>query len=87
MLGGFDVKPVGLVPVFEGPVRDCLDVRDAGNAGGPIDVLFPLILGRGFVIVIEGCLELVDGVVVLGVDELEPVPDVSCLVGDFVGDY
>lgn len=72
------------VPVV--PASDCLDVRDAGIGGGPMDVLLaPPTLGLGFEVVDVG--RVVDGVLVLGVDAPDVAADVSCLVGDFVGDY
>lgn len=72
------------------PARDCLEVFEAGTAGGPIDVLVPPILGRGGLdIVIEGGLvdvgRLVDGVVPQGVEAVEVAAE-SCFVGDLVGD-
>ena len=58
------------------PAKDCLDVFEAGTAGGPIDVLVPPMLGRGGLdIVIEGGLvdvgRLVDGVLPRGVEAVE----------------
>lgn len=55
-----------------------------GLGGGPIDVLFPPILGLGFVIDMDGFLAL-EGVPVRGVEAADGAAD-SCLVGDFVGD-
>jgi len=80
-VGGTDA----LLPTPVPPASEGLDVRDAGTAGGPIEVRLPPTLGRGFVIVMDGGLAF-DGVPVLGVDVLDVAAD-SCFVGDFVGDY
>jgi hypothetical protein len=61
-------------------------VRDAGKAGGPMDVRFVAETGRGFVEDIEGGLVL-EGVPVRGVEVPEVAAEANCLVGDFVGDY
>jgi hypothetical protein len=79
-LGGIDA----LFPTPGPPARDCLDVRDAGTAGGPIEVRLPLMLGRGFAVVADGA-RVCEGVPVLGVEVAEVAAD-NCFVGDFVGD-
>lgn len=79
------VPAANRVPGAVVPTDDCLDVRDVGTGGGPIDVRFPATLGRGFVVDIDGTRPL-DGVPVLGVDAAEVPADASCFVGDLVGD-
>jgi len=81
LAGGADVR----FPTLGPPASDCLPVRDAGMAGGPIEVLVPPTLGLGFDKVTEGVLAL-EGVPVRGVEAFEFVAD-SCFVGDLVGDY
>ena len=76
----------GFAPSPLGPDIDCLDVREAGTGGGPIEVRLPLTLGRGFAVVIDATRPL-DGVPVLGVDVADVAPDASCFVGDLVGDF
>lgn len=77
-----------LFPTPRPPARDGLDVedvRDAGTAGGPIDVRFPPMLGLGgFDVVMEGG-RVVEGVVVLGVEAVDVTPG-NCFVGDLEGD-
>jgi hypothetical protein len=74
-----------LFPTPGPPAKDCLDVFDAGTAGGPIDVRLPLMLGRGFAVVATGA-RVFDGVPVLGIEAVDVAAD-NCLVGDLVEDY
>lgn len=62
---------------------DCLAVREAGIAGGPIEVLFPAMDVR-VLAPAEGTLAL-EGVPVLEADALEAA--LIGFVGDLVGDY
>jgi hypothetical protein len=81
------VLPPGTTVLLVGPeppVSDGLVKPAVGLGGGPIDVLLPPALGRGFDIDIEG-FRTFEGVPVLGVDEVDVAAD-NCLVGDFVGD-
>jgi len=78
LAGAIDLAPTPKPP-------DAGLVREAGNAGGPIDVRVPGAPGRGLVVA-EGTLA-VDGVPVRGVEADDVPVDTSCLVGDFVGDY
>lgn len=67
-------------------VDACLVTLDAGSAGGPIDVLLPLIDGRDLAPTLIEATRAFDGVPVREGAALDPaVP--SCFVGDFVGDY
>lgn len=60
-----------------------LAARDAGTAGGPIEVRLAARLGRAPTV--DEVL-VFDGVPVLDVEAVE-LPDNNCFVGDFVGDY
>ena len=71
-------------PALSPPASDSLGARDAGTAGGPIDVRVPPTLGRGLDVVIDGVLAF-DGVPVLEGAALDPLVD-SGFVGDLVGD-
>jgi hypothetical protein len=74
-----------LFPTPRPPTRDFRGARDAGKAGGPIEIRFPPTLGLGLDMVIDGGLAF-EGVPVLGVEVLDVFVD-NCFVGDFVGDY
>ena len=82
-LRGLVVGPLVLETVDD--TEDCRPVRDAGMAGGPIDVRVtpPPTDGLAFAVT-EGTLAF-DGVAVRDVEALDAAV-VSCLVGDFVGD-
>lgn len=64
---------------------DCRAVRDAGAAGGPIEVLAPPPNDGRTLDPAEGA-RAFEGVPVRDVAVLEG-PLMSCFVGDFVGDY
>jgi hypothetical protein len=51
-----------------------------------MEVRLPLMLGRGFEVDTDGTRPF-EGVLVLGEDVPDVAADVSCFVGDLVGDY
>lgn len=61
-----------------------LDARAVGAAGGPIEVRFVARLGLEVIVIEDG--RVFEGVPVRGVDAAEVAPDISCFVGDLVGD-
>jgi hypothetical protein len=73
-----------LFPIPVPPAKLGLDVRDAGIAGGPIDVLL-VDTGRGLGGGGIDAFREFEGVPVLGVEAVEVAAE-SCFVGDFVGD-
>jgi hypothetical protein len=82
------VLPPVTLPLLEipgPPDKDGLAVPIVGLGGGPIEVLFPATVVRGFGMEAEG-FRTFEGVPVRGVEVVDGVAD-SCLVGDFVGDY
>lgn len=66
-------------------MEGCRPVRDAGAAGGPIDVLFPPRDGR-VLAPAEATRTTFDGVPVREVEALGG-PLINCFVGDLVGDW
>lgn len=86
LLGARDARPVGAL--LEGPVvfePTVLNLaREAGVAGGPIDVRAATAPGRVLGALIEGGREA--GVPVREVPADEVPAETSCFVGDLVGD-
>ena len=78
------VGPPGL-PVVE-DTEACRVVLEAGNAGGPMEVLVPAAEGRVRVPAPIEETRALEGVPVRELAALDAAVDPSCFVGDFVGD-
>jgi hypothetical protein len=63
------------------------ETLDAGNAGGPMDVRAPPTEGRDLAATPTPEVRALEGVPVREVAALDVAVDVTCFVGDLVGDY